>query len=160
MVQSEDVETGSLGSVEGPYFSKQGDFGEGAHRRQAGTVYSQPQSVPLHLRRHPDYWKNAVDSRFKTQPCCLPTTLLSSLAYLIVRELKKAWRHLDLTVEEGLEELNRLCAVKLSLKNGGACLRLPDPGPLTGDLLNVIDVGLPAVLPKSKVKVDSKKKLG
>lgn len=85
--------------------------------------------------------------------------LVVMLAYLIVRELKRAWRNLDLTVEEGLEELNRLCAMELSINGGGSCLRLPDPSPKTKKLLDALQIHLPAALPKSKVKVDTKKKL-
>jgi len=81
------------------------------------------------------------------------------LAYVLVRELRRAWSPLDLRVSEGLDILNGLCAVKLSIKGKGACLRLPDPAPETKDLLKALKVKLPKVLPKSEVKVDTKKKL-
>jgi len=81
------------------------------------------------------------------------------LSYLIVRELKRAWSNLELTVEEGLEELNRLCAMELSIKGGGSCLRLPSPSDRIKELLEALKIRLPAALPKSKVKVDTKKKL-
>ena len=85
--------------------------------------------------------------------------LVVMLTYLIVRELKRSWEGFDLTVEEGIEELNRLCAMELSFKNGGSCLRLPDPSPRMKELLNALEISLPAALPSSKVKVDTKKKL-
>ncbi len=101
-------------------------------------------SKTAHLEVRPVY--------VRTEAATRGHVLVVMLAYMIVRELKKAWRHLDLRVEEVLEELNRLCAMQLSLKDGGASLRLPE------DLLKALDVRLPDVLPKSMVTVDSKKK--
>ena len=85
--------------------------------------------------------------------------LVVMLSYLIVRSLKKAWKDIDLTVEEGLKELDRLCAMNLSVKDGGACLRIPEPSPTAKELLDALDVKLPLFLPKSKARVDTKKKL-
>ena len=84
--------------------------------------------------------------------------LVVMLAYYLVQELKRAWSTLDLRVSEGLDALNRLCAVKLSIKGRDAGLRLPDPDPETKDLLKALKISLPKVLPKSKAKVDTKKK--
>jgi hypothetical protein len=86
--------------------------------------------------------------------------LVVMLAYLIVRDLEQAWRDLDITVKEGLEDLNRLCALEISIKGGGEFMRLPEPAPQTKALLKALGVQLPAALPKSNVKVDTKKKLG
>ena len=85
--------------------------------------------------------------------------LVVMLSYLVVRSLKKAWKDIDLTVEEGLKELDRLCAMNLSVKGGGACLRIPEPSPSAKELLDALDVKLPLFLPKSKARVDTKKKL-
>jgi hypothetical protein len=38
------------------------------------------------------------------------------LAYLLVRELAKCWRHLELTAEEGLDELKSLCTTRVTVK--------------------------------------------
>jgi len=85
--------------------------------------------------------------------------LVVMLSYLIVRELKRAWGEFDLTVEEGLEELNRLCAMELSIEGGGSFLRVPDPAAQTKKLLDALRIKVPDALPKSKIKVDNKKKL-
>jgi hypothetical protein len=42
-----------------------------------------------------------------------------------VRELKRACKDVELTVEEGLGELNRICAMALSAAGLDAVLRLP-----------------------------------
>jgi hypothetical protein len=49
--------------------------------------------------------------------------------------------------------------MQLSVKGGGACLRIPEPSPIAKELLNALDVKLPLMLPKSTVAVDTKKKL-
>jgi hypothetical protein len=85
--------------------------------------------------------------------------LVVMLAYRIIRALKQAWKDIELTVEEGLKELDRICAMQLSVKGGGACLRIPEPSPIAKELLNALDVKLPLMLPKSTVAVDTKKKL-
>jgi len=85
--------------------------------------------------------------------------LVVMLAYRIIRALKQAWKDIDLTVEEGLRELDRICAMQLSVKGGGACLRIPELSPIGKELLGALDVKLPLMLPKSTVEVDTKRKL-
>ena len=85
--------------------------------------------------------------------------LVVMLAYMLVRELKRAWKDLDLTVEEGLGELNRICAMELSVAGMDAVLRVPEPSPVAKQLLNSLQVNLPPMLPRSKVVVDTKRKL-
>ena len=85
--------------------------------------------------------------------------LVVMLAYLLVRHLQRAWRSLELTVQEGLEELNKICAMTLSIEGGGSCLRLPDPSPLAKELLSALEINQPAALPKFQVKADTKRKL-
>jgi len=104
-----------------------------------------------HLEVRPVYVRTEANTRGHV--------LVVMLAYLIVRELRRAWNNFDLTVEEGLEELNRLCAMELSIKGGGSCLRLPSPSPRIKELLEALQIKLPAALPRSRVKVDTKKKL-
>jgi transposase len=85
--------------------------------------------------------------------------LVVMLAYRIIRALKQAWKDIDLSVEEGLRELDRICAMQLSVKGGGACLRIPELSPIAKELLGALDVKLPLMLPKSTVEVDTKRKL-
>jgi len=85
--------------------------------------------------------------------------LVVMLAYMLVRELKRAWKDLDLTVEEGLSALNRICVMELSVAGMDTILRLPEPSPVAKQLLSALQVNLPPALPRSKVVVDTKKKL-
>jgi len=105
-----------------------------------------------HLEVRPVYVRTAAHTQGHV--------LVVMLAYLIVRELKRAWADLDVTVEEGLEHLKGLCAVEMKLKDGASCLRLPKPDRLSQQLLEALDLRLPAALPSVHIHVDTRKKLG
>ena len=81
------------------------------------------------------------------------------LAYLVIRELEKAWADLNLTVEEGLDHLKNLSAVELCKKGGASVLKIPKPGPLSSKLLSALKVTLPSVLPKSNIRVGTRKNI-
>ena len=108
-------------------------------------------SKTSHLEVRPVYVRTEASTRGHV--------LVVMLAYMLVRELKRAWKDLDLTVEEGLGELNRICTIELSVSGMDAILRLPEPSPMAKNLLAALKVNLPPALPKSKVVVDTKKKL-
>jgi len=81
------------------------------------------------------------------------------LAYLIRRVLSRAWAALDVTVEEGLQQLKALSSTEMKIKEGGTCLRIPMPNPACRDLLEALQIRLPDALPSVKVRVDTRKKL-
>lgn len=69
------------------------------------------------------------------------------LAYLIRRELSRAWTSLDVTVEEGLHQLQKLCSTEIKVEGGGSCLRIPTPGATSRALHKALDTRLPQTLP-------------
>lgn len=81
------------------------------------------------------------------------------LAYRIVQELAERWRHLDITVQEGLDELATLCTVEVETNDGVTYYRIPKPRQSIKTLLDAAKVHLPAIIPASGVKVTTKKKL-
>jgi len=85
--------------------------------------------------------------------------LVVMLAYLVARELEKAWSDLNLTVEEGLDHLHSLSAVEVGKKGGDSALRIPKPGSLSSKLLFALKVKLPSVLPKSNLRVGTRKSI-
>jgi hypothetical protein len=104
-----------------------------------------------HLEVRPVFVRNAERTRAHV--------LVVMLAYLIVREVERAWLGLDLTVEEGLDHLKKLSAVQVGKKGTASALRIPKPGPQSSKLLSALKVKLPAVLPKSKIRVVTRKKI-
>jgi hypothetical protein len=85
--------------------------------------------------------------------------LVVMMAYWIVKELATLWATLDVTVEEGLQELDALCSTEVTLAEGGGFHRIPQPRPLSQHLLEAANVKLPTALPSKGVIVATKKKL-
>lgn len=81
------------------------------------------------------------------------------LAYHIVRELRQRWCSFNLTVEEGINELGKFCAMQIQIGRQPAYNKIPDPRPLSKELLEAAGVRLPSVLPCSGIRVATRKKL-
>jgi len=85
--------------------------------------------------------------------------LVVMLAYLIRRELSRAWSALDVTVEEGLHQLQTFCSTEIKVEGGGSCLRIPEPVAGSRTLLKALDLRLPEALPHTDTRVVTRKKL-
>ena len=81
------------------------------------------------------------------------------LSYLIIAELARCWRELDVTVNEGIKQLDTICATQLLVKGKVSCNQIPRPRPFLNQLLEAAQVNLPEVLPNKGVTVTTKKKL-
>ena len=81
------------------------------------------------------------------------------LAYLIRRELQRAWAHLDVTVEEGLDSLKTLCIMHVRLPGGRELHQVPTPREQSKALLDALGLEPPPCMPKSAVRVATKRKL-
>lgn len=80
------------------------------------------------------------------------------LAYLIERELDQYWRHLDVTVSEGIDELTSIRGIEFSIGNN-TCQKVPQPTGLGKKLIASADIKLPDIFPVKKVHVDTRKNL-
>ena len=85
--------------------------------------------------------------------------LVVMLSYLIIRHLHHAWENLNVTVEEGLNILNMICSMTMTVNDLGSCHRIPNPGPLAAELLDAVKITLPEVLPQLGAVVVSRKTL-
>ena len=85
--------------------------------------------------------------------------LVVMLAYLVRRELSRAWAALDVTVEEGLQQLQTLCSTEIKLEGGGSCLRIPTPSVASRALLDALKIRMPEALPHTDTPVVTRKKL-
>ena len=81
------------------------------------------------------------------------------LSYLIIAELARCWQDLDVTVNEGISQLDTLCATQFLVKGQVRCNQIPQPRPLLQQLLKAAKITLPEVLPSRGVTVTTKKKL-
>jgi len=78
--------------------------------------------------------------------------LVVMLAYVVRRQLSRAWAELNVTVEEGLAQLATLCSMEVKVEGGGSCLRIPGPRPASAALLEAASVRMPEVLPHPETR--------
>lgn len=81
------------------------------------------------------------------------------LAYKIIRHLREAWQQFNVTVEEGLRQLDTLTSIEVTIGDKASCLKIPRPRRQSQRLLKALNISLPDVLPHKAVNVDTRKKL-
>ena len=81
------------------------------------------------------------------------------LAYLLVQELARFWHHLDLTVEEGLDELKSLCTTQVVVQGRSVLHNIPQPRASVQRLLQAAQIALPTSIVDRGVRVSTRKKL-
>jgi hypothetical protein len=80
------------------------------------------------------------------------------LAYIIIRELDKAWHSLYLTVEEGLHSLSTLTMLELSYDDKKKTFQeIPEPRDQNKRMLDALDISLPKILPMNHSRVVTKR---
>jgi hypothetical protein len=85
--------------------------------------------------------------------------LVVMLSYIIIRYLLQAWADLDLTVQEGLDQLTTLCTTQILVKGEVRCNQIPMPRDLSQKLLKAAEIHLPDALPHLGARVVTRKKL-
>jgi transposase len=75
------------------------------------------------------------------------------LAYMIIQELNKLWKEIDITVEEGLTHLSAIVETRMLLPDGHILSRIPEPSAQNKALLEAAEIKLPASLKNSKAVV-------
>jgi transposase len=80
------------------------------------------------------------------------------LAYIIAYELRRLWKDMDITIEEGVAELSSLCATEVVIGNL-SIQTVPIPRESVEMLLEKADITLPDAIPCSKESVFTRKKL-
>lgn len=80
------------------------------------------------------------------------------LAYIIAFELRRLWHDIEVTIEEGIDELCSLCATEVVI--GSVTVQtIPRPRENVQMLLEKVDITLPDVIPSRKANVFTRKKL-
>jgi transposase len=87
--------------------------------------------------------------------------LTSMLALKVRRHLERAWWSLEVTVEEGLRELETLCVMELVHPESEEVVarQVPEPSVRQKQLLDALKLGLPATVPQAEVIVGTRKKI-
>jgi transposase len=73
--------------------------------------------------------------------------LIVMLAYRIVQELKKLWKNIDMTVEEGIKALCSLCEITVSVNKKTEFIQIPQPRPSLQTLLKALHINIPSSFP-------------
>jgi transposase len=87
--------------------------------------------------------------------------LTSMLALKVRRHLERAWWSLEVTVEEGLRELEKLCVLELVHPQSSQVVarQVPEPSARQQQLLDALKLRLPATVPEAEVSVGTRKKI-
>ena len=87
--------------------------------------------------------------------------LTSMLALKVRRHLELAWWPLEVTVEEGLRELEQLCVMELVHPQSGKVVtrQVPQPSSRQQKLLDALKLKLPTTVPEATVIVGTRKKI-
>lgn len=81
------------------------------------------------------------------------------LAYKIIRYLAHCWRTIEVTIEEGVIELDSICLNSIKTSKKTTFKTIPKPRPLGKKLLEALDIQLPQVVPDRGITVSPRKKL-
>ncbi len=105
----------------------------------------------VHLEARPVYVRLATRTRGHL--------FVLMLGYLLVQELSRCWRSLEMTVEEGLAELTTLCTTQVLVKGKLLLHNIPQPRGSVQQLLDAAQIELPRKLASRGVVVSTRKKL-
>jgi len=87
--------------------------------------------------------------------------LTAMLALKVRRHLERAWWSLEVTVEEGLAELEQLCVIELVHPGSGEVVarQVPEASARQKQLLEALRLVLPSTVPEAHVTVGTRKKI-
>ncbi len=87
--------------------------------------------------------------------------LTAMLALKVRRHLEKSWEKLEVTVEEGVAELSKICVIELLEAQSAAVVarQVPEPSARQKELLDALGLKLPSTPTEAKVAVGTRKKI-
>jgi transposase len=108
-------------------------------------------SKSVHLEMRPVYLR--AENRTRGH------AVVVMLAYLMAQELRRRWRDIDLTVQEGLDRLASLCVTEVRFGGRPSYNQVPTPREDVRQLLEAADIAIPTALPLAPARVATKRKL-
>ena len=73
--------------------------------------------------------------------------------------LRRRWRDIDLTVQEGLDRLASLCLIEVGIAGRPSYNQVPTPRDDVRRLFEAADVAIPTALPLAQPRVATRQKL-
>jgi hypothetical protein len=108
-------------------------------------------SKSVHLEMRPVYLR--AENRTRGH------AVVVMLAYLVVQELRRRWRNIDLTVQEGLDRLASLCVTEVRIGGRASYHQVPTPRDDVRQLFDAARIAIPTALPLAPARVATKTKL-
>jgi hypothetical protein len=81
------------------------------------------------------------------------------LAYLMAQELRRRWRDIDLTVQEGLDRLASLCLAEVRIGGRASYDHVPTPREDVRQLFDAASIAIPTALPLTPARVATNEEL-
>ena len=81
-----------------------------------------------------------------------------ALLYMIEKALREAWRGINVTVREGVEELARINTIEVEVK-GIKYNQIPEPGELGMKLIKALGLSMPVAIENRGITVATRKKI-
>ena len=107
-------------------------------------------SKSVHLEMRPVYLR--AENRTRGH------AVVVMLAYLMAQELRRRWRGIDLTVQEGLDRLASLCVTEVSIGGQASYHQVPTPRDDLRQLFEAAAIAIPTALPLAPTRVATKRK--
>jgi transposase len=108
-------------------------------------------SKSVHLEMRPVYLR--AENRTRGH------AVVVMLAYLMAQELRRRWRNIDLTVQEGLDRLASLCIAEVRIGGRASYNQVPTPREDVRQLFEAASIAIPSALPLAPARVATKQKL-
>jgi hypothetical protein len=108
-------------------------------------------SKSVHLEMRPVYPRAETRTRGHA--------VVVMLAYLMARELRRRWRNIDLTVQEGLDRLASLCVTEVRIGGRASYNQVPEPREDVRRLFEAASIAIPTAIPLEPARVATRQKL-
>jgi hypothetical protein len=108
-------------------------------------------SKSVHLEMRPVYLRAETRTRGHA--------VVVMLAYLMARELRRRWRDIDLTVQEGLDRLASLCVTEVRIGGRGSYNQVPAPREDVRRLFEAASIAIPTAIALEPARVATRQKL-
>ena len=146
---------------------------DGCYVVETDLIPRQADPQTIHDRYKVWRWWNGISRTLKsghldfrpwfvcTQENTQAHALTSMLALKVRRHLERAWWSLEMTVEEGLRELEKLSVMELVHAESGKVVarQVPEPTQVQQQLSAALHLNLPPIVPEAKVSVGTRKKI-
>ena len=80
------------------------------------------------------------------------------LAYVIAYELRRQWTEVEMTIEEGIDELTSISTIIVDVA-GASCQTIPEPRPHGRQLLKELDITLPDAIVHRDIQISPRKQI-